>query len=313
MMWWIASFAVVFCLCFLVFKRKRRKRHITKPNQDPCGLWLYHSDTQIKIREAIEEPKRKTAKGENQQFVGVIHFKGDMRASERKEFSKLVDEVVLNKESFKEVLVSVESPGGGVSEYGFLYSEMERLRQCEAHFKLTVLVDTVAASGGYLMSIPAHKIVAAPFSMIGSVGVVSFIPNIRELLEKNNIKPRTFTAGDYKRTVTLTDDADEETVKHFEEQLSLIHSQFKQALKKYRPHVDLDKVATGEAWLASTTMEKELGLVDELKTSGEILLEWNREASLLELKSKKKPKSWWQRRVRSLLQETLEKGLFTGV
>src|SRR5206468_984178 len=122
--------------------------------------------------------------------------------------------------------------------------------------------------------------VASPFATVGSIGVVSFIPNIRRLLENFKIEPRTFTAGDYKRTVTLTDDATPEQVAHYKQQLELVHEQFKLALSRHRPQVKLDQVATGEAWLAATTVEKNFGLVDELKSSSEYLLDLNRSRDL---------------------------------
>jgi serine protease SohB len=157
------------------------------------------------------------------------------------------------------------------------------------------------------MSLPAHKILAAPFAMVGSIGVVSFVPNIRRLLQKLNIEPRTFTAGNFKRTVTFTDDASPEEVDHYRQQLALIHAQFKTALKKYRPQVDVDQVATGEAWLASSTVEKNLGLVDGLRVSSDYLLELNREKCLVHLSRKKPDKGLLRAWLRKSTEQALAK------
>lgn len=291
MVWYILA-SVVICLGIVLVLRSRRKkrRNRHEASKHPSGLLVYGEKTQITIRPQLDGDDEDSASGEVSK-VAVLKFKGDIKASSRFCFAKLVDEIVLNAKSFKEVVVVVDSPGGGVSEYGMLFAELQRLRKCEDKFQLSVVVDTVAASGGYLMSLPAHKIFAAPFAMVGSIGVVSFVPNIRELLESKKIKPRTFTAGDVKRTVTLTDNGDEKAEEHYKQQLALIHEQFKQALKKYRPQVDLEKVATGEAWLASTTVEKELGLVDGLYTSHALLLEKNRSFDLVEYQWKSEKKS----------------------
>lgn len=287
--WVLIAFAIlVLCLISLLILRKRRRKRLKIQGhlEHPGGFLKYHRNTDIRIKRAL---KLKAAKNEKSLSLAVLDFKGDIKASERKSLSHLIDEIILNKEKFAEVVLKVESPGGSVTEYGHVYGEVSRLRANK--IPLTVCIDSVAASGGYLMSLPADKILAAPFAMVGSIGVVSFVPNIRKLLEKLLIEPRTFTAGDFKRTVTLTDEAKPEEVARYKEQLQLIHDQFKKALKTYRPNVDLAVVATGEAWLAATTLEKNLGLVDELRISADYLLEKNREYDLVEFIEKEPKKA----------------------
>jgi serine protease SohB len=281
-------------------KKRRRSRVIQKSKLHESGLKLYHSSTQVRVKLPLTSQK-------SERRVAVLDFKGDIKASERWSLSSLIDEIILNAECFEEVLLKVESPGGAVAEYGFVYAELERIRERAPQLRLTVCVDTVAASGGYLMSLPAHQIFAAPFAMVGSIGVVSFVPNIRKLLQHLKIEPRTFTAGHHKRTVTLTDDASEEDVAHYKEQLTLIHEQFQYALKKYRPQVNLDLVATGEAWLASSTVERSLGLVDALRVSSDYLLELNRDRSLLYLSAshpERGLKSWIKKRIEASLDQS---------
>jgi serine protease SohB len=284
----------------LLRKKRRRSRIIQQSKLHESGLTLYHASTLVHVKLPLTVQK-------TERRVAVLDFKGDLKASERWGLSALIDEIVLNSGCFEEVLLKVESPGGAVAEYGFVYAELERIRERAPKLRLTVCVDTVAASGGYLMSLPAHQIFAAPFAMVGSIGVVSFVPNIRKLLQQLKIEPRTYTAGNYKRTVTLTDDASEEDVAHYKQQLTLIHEQFKCALKKYRPHVDLDLVATGEAWLASSTVEKSLGLVDALRVSSDYLLELNRDRSLLFLTTSSRErgfKSWIKKRIEASIDQS---------
>lgn len=299
----IVGLVLVFVGAFLVLlRRKRRKsRVLRKKKKHDSGLELYHPQSVVRVQMPLTLRAEKSPKK-----VAVLEFKGDLRASERWNLSSLIDEVILNADLLSELVLKVESPGGAVAEYGFVYAELERIRERAPKLQLTVCVDTVAASGGYLMSLPAHKILAAPFAMVGSIGVVSFVPNIRRLLEKFNIEPRTYTAGNYKRTVTLTDDASDEDVRHYKQQLALIHEQFKYALKKYRPTVDVEKVATGEAWLASTTVDKGLGLVDGLRVSSDYLLELNHDMSLVYL-TRTSPKggflkSWFKKRAEAVIR-----------
>jgi len=258
--------------------RRRKKKFIQTGLKHPTGYLKYHPHTQTRLKKALEAPKTNN-KDEDAKAIATFTFKGDLTASHRHALSRLIDEIILNKERFSEVVARVESPGGSVTDYGHVYAEMGRIPQ--NGLRLTACVDTVAASGGYLMCLPAQTIMAAPFAMVGSIGVVSFVPNVRRLLERFNIEPRTFTAGDYKRTVTLTDEATPEQVQRYREQLELIHQQFKQALQRHRPQVDVAKVATGEAWLAGASLEKDLRLVDKIGVSADYLLELNRKQDLV--------------------------------
>ncbi len=279
--------AIIFLVLLLIVIRKRKLRNKKDHGllKHPGGFHKYHRDTDIRIKRNLGD---KAAEKNSANSLALLDFKGDLHASGRLVLSELIDEIIINKEKFAEVVVKVESPGGSVTEYGHVYGEMARLR--EHGLQLTVCIDSVAASGGFLMSLPAQKIMAAPFAMVGSIGVVSFIPNVRRLLEKFLIEPRTFTAGDFKRTVTLTDDAKPEEVKHYKQQLQLIHDQFKKALHKYRPRVDLQKVATGEAWLAATSVELGLGIVDEIRLSADYLLAQNQHLDIVEFISKEPKK-----------------------
>ncbi len=165
------------------------------------------------------------------------------------------------------VLLRLESPGGMVNRYGLAAAQLLRLR--DAQLPLTVLVDTVAASGGYLMAATADKIVASPFALIGSIGVVAQIPNFHRWLQARNIDWEQFTAGQYKRTVTVFGENTEAGRAKLREELEEIHAHFRTFVHERRSQLDMDKVGTGEAWLGSQALE--LGLVDELATSDEII------------------------------------------
>jgi serine protease SohB len=156
-----------------------------------------------------------------------------------------------------------------VHEHGLAASQLARIR--DRDISLTVCVDKVAASGGYLMACVASKIYAAPFAILGSIGVLAQIPNFNRLLDSHGVDFEQISAGKYKRTVTMFGENTDEDRAKLKEELEDVHSLFKAAISKYRPELDLDKVATGEHWYGTTALE--LGLADEIKTSDELLME----------------------------------------
>lgn len=266
-------------LALLLMRWMRRKRSMIRLERDASGLWRYHRESVFRKKLAYRHQLGGDPRDDDVETVAVLHFEGDIRARQHRAFGALVDEVAVNREEIDEVVVVLTSPGGMVPPYGHAFAQMERLRALG--IRVTACVDVVAASGGYLMCLPAHKIVAAPLAIVGSIGVMAFVPNIRKMLLRHDINPRTFTAGKYKSTVNLTDDATPEEVERFQQQLEVIHAQFAGAVKKYRPDVDIDQVATGEHWTAAEALEKSLRLVDELGTSEQYLLERNRFADLV--------------------------------
>jgi len=266
-------------LTLLLHRLHKRSRSRVKLKKDPSGLWRYHLDSEFLRKESYGGSLDKESKSTDTKPVAVLEFHGDIRAKQHGPLAQLIDEVVVNKDELSGVVVVIESAGGMVSPYGHAFSQLERVRR--AGLELTVCIDVVAASGGYLMSVPANKIVAAPFAIVGSIGVVTFVPNFRKFLQNHHIEPRTFTSGQFKRTVTLTDDATPEEVERFKEQLDAIHKQFISAVSKYRPGLKIAEATTGEYWTAEKSVSLELGLVDELSSSEEYLLELNRTVPLV--------------------------------
>lgn len=285
---WIGGLAIL-AIVLLLLKLRKAGKGKYKLQRDASGLWRYYKDTQFERKAAygaaLDSSKKKSKDKSQNKPIAVLHFTGDIKAKQHNAFAKLVDEVELNREDFSEIVVVVMSPGGSVPQYGHVFSQMERLRAFE--LPLTVCVDVVAASGGYLMALPATKIIAAPFAFVGSVGVVAFVPNLRGLLERFDVAPRTFTAGKYKRTVGLFDDASEAEVEHFKGQLTAIHELCLAAVRKYRLNAKLELVETGDHWTAQDSMSMELGLVDELGTANAYLLQQNRERDLVLINHKK--------------------------
>ncbi len=219
--------------------------------------------------------------------VAVLKFEGDTMATSRKAFARLVDEVVINKEKWGGVVIVVGSPGGGVSVYGHMYSEVLRIKK--AGLFLRICVDNVAASGGYLMSLPADVIMAAPLASIGSIGVVAEFLNFHEFLTALGVTPLTMTAGERKRTLTQFGEVTEEKKEAFRAQLVSIHQQFKALVKQHRPNANMELVGEGDHWTAQETMALNLGLVDEIGTSSEYLLKLNTDVNLVYISEKGSP------------------------
>ncbi|WP_308388857.1 protease SohB [Acidithiobacillus sp. AMEEHan] len=203
------------------------------------------------------------AKQGPQSCLYVLDFKGDLRASAVETLRQEIDVILAARQDGDRVCLRLESGGGMVNTYGLAAAQLLRLR--EAGLELSVLVDSVAASGGYLMAAVAQRIVASPFALVGSIGVIAQVPNFHRWLREHNIDFEQFTAGKYKRTVTIFGENTEAGREKLREELGEIHGQFRELIGRYRPQLDLERVATGEAWLGERALE--LGLVDELATS----------------------------------------------
>jgi serine protease SohB len=198
----------------------------------------------------------------------VIDFTGSMDAHEVDALREEVTAVLAVAQADDAVLVRLESGGGVVHGYGLGASQLQRLRQ--KNIPLTVAVDKVAASGGYMMACIADKIVAAPFAIVGSIGVIAQLPNFNKLLKNNHIDFEQFTAGEFKRTVTVFGENTDKGRQKFQQELEETHVLFKHFVKRHRQQLEIDEVATGEHWFGYQALE--LKLVDELTTSDDYLL-----------------------------------------
>jgi serine protease SohB len=199
--------------------------------------------------------------------IFVLDFDGSIDAREVSGLREEISAILTVATPEDEVFLRLESGGGMVHGYGLAASQLDRLRQHQ--IPLTASVDKVAASGGYMMACVANKIISAPFAILGSIGVIAQVPNFHKLLKKNDIDYEQFTAGEFKRTVTMFGENTDKGREKFSEELEETHVLFKDFVREHRPSLDIDKVATGEHWFGSTA--KELGLVDEIQTSDDFL------------------------------------------
>jgi len=240
---------------------------------------------------------RRAAKSEEQKprrRVFVLNFAGDLRASAVAALREEITGILSDRREGDEVVLRLESLGGIVASYGLAASQLVRLK--EQGIPITVCVDRMAASGGYMMACVADRLLAAPFAVVGSIGVVAQLPNFHRLLKRHDVDLEQFHAGEYKRTVTLFGENTEEDRAKLREQVEEAYRLFKEFVALYRPQLDLERVATGEYWYGTRAVE--LGLVDGLRTSDDYLLEASREAGLYEVRYLgKKPRAWWLRQL----------------
>lgn len=223
-------------------------------------------------REERERAKQPTARPR----LFVLDFKGDLRASAGASLREEVSAVLSVATDQDQVLLRLENPGGTVHEHGFAASQLVRIKQ--RGLRLMICVDKVAASGGYLMACVADHVIAAPFAIVGSIGVLAQLPNFHRLLEEKGVDFEQLTAGRYKRTLTMFGKNTEEGREKLQAELEEIHELFKNQIREHRPQVDVERVATGEHWYGTRALE--LKLVDEIRTSDDFLLEAAKERDL---------------------------------
>ena len=221
-----------------------------------------------------------TSKEEVEPRLFVLDFTAGIDAKEVASLREEITAILFVANEHDEVLVRLESGGGVVHGYGLASSQLERLKQ--ANIKLTIAVDKVAASGGYMMACIADHIIAAPFAIVGSIGVVAQIPNFNRLLKKNNIDVEQLTAGEFKRTLTMFGENDEAGRDKFQQELEETHVLFKDFVSTHRPNMDIEKIATGEHWFGTHAHER--GLVDTLQTSDDYLLKANKSKKIYTVK-----------------------------
>ncbi|MGK0289657.1 MAG: serine protease SohB [bacterium] len=235
---------------------------------------------QKKEKQKKKEDQKNKEQDSPQKKLFVINFEGDIQASGVPSLTEEITAILTVASSNDEVVVKLNSSGGYVHSYGLAASQLHRIKR--KNIPLTVIIEQVAASGGYLMACVANKIISAPFAIIGSIGVVAQIPNVHRLLKKNDIDVELMTAGKYKRTLTMLGENTEKGRQKFQDDLDTTHLLFKDFVKEQRPVLDIEKIATGETWYGSAA--KGLNLIDEIMTYDDYLLEASEKNDIFSVK-----------------------------
>lgn len=302
-------FAVALIIIALFAARNQGKSKLKIENlkdkfdhyKEMLDFFTYDKADLKKLKKKKKEEKKKDSPSP-QPIAYVLDFDGDVKAQEVDSLREEVTAILLRATALDEVVIKVESPGGVVHGYGLAAAQIMRLH--EKNIPVTVCVDKVAASGGYLMSVPAKKILAAPFAIIGSIGVVAQVPNLHRLLKKHDVDYKEYTAGEFKRTVSFFGELTMKGEQKFVQQLEETHTLFKSFVHRYRPHLDLSKVATGEYWFGEQALQ--LGLIDGIKTSDEYLMELAQTHKTVQITYEEKQK--WSEKISNTLGSALSRG-----
>jgi serine protease SohB len=325
--------AVVFILSLIVANASRHKGegkhkgeiHVTKINdeleklRDDIRHEVLDEDTLKAMAKADKKQEKADKKAHRKALkenvaepeckrIYVLEFDGDTHASEVEELRHTITAVLeVARPELDAVMLKLESPGGMVHAYGLAASQLARLRKHKIH--LTICVDKVAASGGYMMACIADKLIAAPFAYIGSIGVLVQLPNVHRLLKDNKVDFEMITAGEYKRTLTTFGENTEKDREKVQEEVDEMHQLFKDFIHEYRPSLDVGAVATGEVWSGTQALTK--GLIDEVDTSDEWVVLQCQDADVYEVTWEQKRKI--TDRLSDLLEGSVAKGLQKGL
>ena len=242
---------------------------------------LHEEQKKVKKAEEKEFKKRKKNKEKvhDRSRIFVLDFDGDVKASAVEQLRQEISAILTVANKDDEVVVNVESPGGMVHTYGLAASQLKRIRSAE--IPLTICVDKVAASGGYLMACVANKIVAAPFAIVGSIGVLAQIPNFNRALKKFDVDYEVMTAGEHKASITMFGEITEKGKNKLKEELEETHVLFKDFITEHRPQVPIKEVATGEVWYGQRALDHQL--VDEISTSDDYLLKRRKDNDIFQV------------------------------
>lgn len=269
----IIKFVILFLIFVGVFMFFKSPSGNMQSHYETSSEIYNHYFHQMKM-ERIEEQKNKKNKPVLQTYskrMFLIDFNGGVAGNEVELLKRNIDYVLINAKPNDEVAIRLYSPGGSVTAYGLAASEINRLKDAGLH--ITTLVDQVAASGGYMMAVVSDHIIAAPFSFIGSIGVVAQVPIYEDFLKKVGVEYKLYTAGDNKRNVVSVIKPTESDEEKMKESISKIHQQFKNHVKKYRPQIDIEAIANGDVFSGQESFEKKL--IDEISTSSDFLFKRN--------------------------------------
>jgi serine protease SohB len=303
----LATFVLLLIVAVVIIVASRRRvradglvvEHLNRRYEDAAdelklaidGKQIYKKAVKARHKERKREAKARAKEASTKPRMFVLDFKGDLRATAAASLREEVTAVLRVAKAGEQVLLRLENSGGTVHEHGLAASQVTRLKH--HGLKVLIAVDKVAASGGYLMACVADRLYAAPFAIVGSIGVLAQLPNFHRLLEDKGVDFEQIMAGRYKRTVTMFGKNTDEGRAKLQQEVEDIHELFKGQIREHRPQVDLERVATGEHWYGIRALE--LKLIDEIKTSDDLLLDAAKEFDLYHVAYKRRRA--WQERV----------------
>ena len=193
--------------------------------------------------------------------IAVVEIHGTIGASVKSpEMEKILNRV-REDPSFRALVLDIDSGGGSASPSDYIYRAVKRV---SGRKPVVACVRGVGASGAYMIACAAHRIVAAPGAIVGSIGVISVRPALEQLLERAGIGVNVNKSGKYKDLGAPWREMTDEESEKIQELIDDSYDSFVKIVAESR-ELDEDRVrelATGEIYLAPRGME--VGLVDEL-------------------------------------------------
>ncbi len=213
-------------------------------------------------------------KGRGEPKIGVLEIKGLIADS--KDYILALREM-LKRRDIKAVVVRVESPGGSVGASQEIYYELKKIARVKP---VVVSMGSVAASGGYYVSLAGKPIYALPGTITGSIGVILEIPNFEELMKKLGIKAEVIKSGKFKDAGAFYRNLSPEERAYLEKKVENIHSQFIKAISEARgiPIEKVKSIADGRIFTGEEALK--IGLIDKLGDFWDAVEEAKRQAHL---------------------------------
>ena len=195
------------------------------------------------------------------QKIAVVELHGTIGGSIKSPVYERIFSRVRRDRSARALVLDIDSPGGGVPASDLLYRAVAKIA---AEKPVVASIRGIGASGAYMMCCAAHKVVANPGAIVGSIGVISIRPVLQELLSRLGVGIKVNKSGELKDMGAFWRDATPEETRKMQELISDSYDVFVDIVARARK-MDESKVrdlATGEVYWAPKA--KDLGLVDEL-------------------------------------------------
>ncbi|MEQ5767482.1 signal peptide peptidase SppA [Halomonas sp. H33-56] len=212
---------------------------------------------------------------EQARHLGVVKVDGVIDSESPANAERLIEgiEAAWESPSSAAVVLHINSPGGSPVQSQRVYKAVMALRE-RGDKPIVAVVEDLGASGAYYMASAADEIVAAPSSLVGSIGVIYAGFGLEGAIDDLGVERRVFTAGDNKAFLDPFSEMRPEQQAFWQEVLDTTHQQFIDAVKAGRGDrlADDPRIFSGLIWTGEQALE--LGLVDRLGTLDEEARQW---------------------------------------
>jgi protease-4 len=237
----------------------------------------YKIKNKVSLTEYLASVEKKEAKDK----IAIIYASGNIVYNGSMDTKNTIDIKSIEKElkrasedeDIKGIVLRVNSPGGSALASEVIHHELSKIKK-----PIYVSMGSVAASGGYYISSGADKIFATKSTITGSIGVVSIIPDITELVSKTKINVEKIEKGKYSGIYSVNSKMTEDEYEKIKKSSLGVYDDFKDRVSNGRkiPLNELEEISGGRIWLGEEAVKNRLvdeigGLEDTIKAMGEKL------------------------------------------